>query len=427
MQETAVQAVQEAEQLQSAALLPAPVPRILTRRSVKYEEDLHKHLGLVLFGAYVLGSASSVAGMPGPVWLPTMTGAAIGGVFAAAHRYCSARVWRPPNAPLNILVTGGTKGLGKALAREFLTHKDSVVITGRSHAALAQTMAALQSGLQGLGYAHTPQLRGIVCDVTQPQQVVALAEQAREMMGSVDVWICNAGYSGSFKHFLDQEPETIEAVVKTNLLGTLLCSREAAKLMLGQQLGGHIFIMDGAGADGSATPQYAAYGATKASFPQLAASLRAELASTHVGVHVLSPGMMLTELLLEGATAANKQAFNILCEHPETVAAFLVPRVRSAVSCGLNGTYTRYLTPASAIYRLLTSPGRIGRFFDASGAPVYAPEHERILGKGAKATARQQALARARTSSLGVAYSLSLALSFVVLSLDSHASAFTGH
>jgi chlorophyll(ide) b reductase len=51
--------------------------------------------------------------------------------------------------------------------------------------------------------------------------------------------------------------------------------------------------------------------------------------------------MMLTELLLEGATTANKQAFNILCEHPETVAAFLVPRVRSAVSCGLNGTYTR--------------------------------------------------------------------------------------
>jgi chlorophyll(ide) b reductase len=49
--------------------------------------------------------------------------------------------------------------------------------------------------------------------------------------------------------------------------------------------------------------------------------------------------MMLTTLLLEGATLANKQAFNILCEHPETVAAFLVPRVRSAVCCGLNGTY----------------------------------------------------------------------------------------
>jgi fluoride ion exporter CrcB/FEX len=40
------------------------------------------------------------------VWLPTLIGAAIGGVFAAFHRYCSARMWRPPNSPLNILVTG---------------------------------------------------------------------------------------------------------------------------------------------------------------------------------------------------------------------------------------------------------------------------------------------------------------------------------
>ena len=80
------------------------------------------------------------------------------------------------------------------------------------------------------------------------------------LLGSVDVWICNAGYSGAFKPFLDAQPDTLEAVVKTNLLGTLLCAREAGRLMLQQQLGGHIFIMDGAGADGSATPQYAAYG-----------------------------------------------------------------------------------------------------------------------------------------------------------------------
>jgi hypothetical protein len=59
---TAAEVVQQPEHLQSAPLLPAPVQRILTRRSVKYEEDLHKPLGLVLFGAYVLGSASSVAG-----------------------------------------------------------------------------------------------------------------------------------------------------------------------------------------------------------------------------------------------------------------------------------------------------------------------------------------------------------------------------
>lgn len=47
-----------------------------------------------------------------------------------------------------------------------------------------------------------------------------------------------------------------------------------------------------------------------------------------VGIHTLSPGMVLTPLLLEGATDRNKAIFNVLCEQPETVAAFLVPRVR---------------------------------------------------------------------------------------------------
>ena len=99
--------------------------------------------------------------------------------------------------------------------------------------------------------AHQYQMCNLIVDISRPLQ---------ELLGSVDVWICNAGYSGSFKPFMAAEPHTLEAVVKTNLLGTLLCAREAGRIMLQQELGGHIFIMDGAGADGSATPQYAAYG-----------------------------------------------------------------------------------------------------------------------------------------------------------------------
>lgn len=57
-------------------------------------------------------------------------------------------------------------------------------------------------------------------------------------------------------------------------------------------------------------------------------SLNEEAKGAPVGVHTLSPGMVLTPLLLEGATARNKAVFNILCEQPETVAAFLTPRIR---------------------------------------------------------------------------------------------------
>lgn len=64
--------------------------------------------------------------------------------------------------------------------------------------------------------------------------------------------------------FLDTSPEELQQVVETNLLGTLLCSRRALKLMAAQPQGGHVFNLDGAGADGLSTPCYAAYGATKA-------------------------------------------------------------------------------------------------------------------------------------------------------------------
>ena len=69
--------------------------------------------------------------------------------------------------------------------------------------------------------------------------------------------------------FLDATPEQLAQVVGTNLGGSMLCMRAAMKLMAGQPNGGHIFSMDGAGADGGATPQYAAYGGTKAGLQDL--------------------------------------------------------------------------------------------------------------------------------------------------------------
>ena len=67
--------------------------------------------------------------------------------------------------------------------------------------------------------------------------------------------------------FIDSTPQQLQRVVTTNMTGTLLCTRAAMQVMQKQEGGGHIFNMDGAGADGMPTPQYAAYGATKAGMP----------------------------------------------------------------------------------------------------------------------------------------------------------------
>ena len=168
---------------------------------------------------------------------------------------------------------------------------------------------------------------------------------------------CCAGVSGSFKPFLEHSADDLQRVAHTNLLGSLLCTRAAIRAMaespLRAERRGHVFNMDGAGADGLPTANYAAYGATKAGIANLMASLTAECdaAELNIGVHTLSPGMVLTPLLLEGATDKNKQVFNVLCEHPEIAAAYLVPRARSVAARSSSMAYIRVLTSA-----LLSSP-----------------------------------------------------------------------
>ena len=122
--------------------------------------------------------------------------------------------------------------------------------------------------------------------------------------------------------------------------------------------------------------------------------------------------MVLTNLLLENATLANKQLFNILCEQPETVAAYLVTRMRTVVARDQRGSYIRYLTPAKALGRFLTAPARVGRFFDADGNVAFPPEQERLVGRQRKVTQRLAAKARRRTQKLALTYALSMSLGF---------------
>lgn len=375
-------------------------------------QGLHKPATVVLLPAYLLGAVATCAGVPGPHWLPVVTGALIGSFFAFLDRWCKVQLWKEPNRPLNVVITGSSKGIGKALAREFLHSGDRVVISARSEAGLKKAVAQLKSEL-----GQDVVVFGVACDVSDAGSVNNLTNTARSLLdGNVDVWINNAGYSSSFQTFLQSSPEQLQQVVTTNLLGTLLCSQQAIDLFQKQPQGGHLFNVDGAGADGSPTPMYAAYGATKAGIAQLSKSLQAELSKKEkASIHTLSPGMVLTDLLLEGATEQNKQVFNILCEHPETVAAFLVPRVKSVVARGERNTYIKFLTPASALCRFLTAPARFNRFFDNNGQPVYPSESERIYGRHAKKTARAAERARERTGALAVAYSLSLLVSVVVL------------
>lgn len=253
-----------------------------------------------------------------------------------------------------MLITGSSKGIGYALAKEFLNEGDKVIICSRSGENVDKAVSSLT---QEFGEQRA---FGTAADVRNGESVHALISFAKEKLGYIDIWINNAGSNAyTYKPLVDTNDEVIMEIVETNTIGVMICCREAIKMMMKQERGGHIFNMDGAGADGRPTPRFAAYGATKRSLVQLTKSLQAELkmqAIKTVVIHMLSPGMVTTELLMSGSDTPQAKFFiNVLAERPETVAEFLVPRVRALSENGsTKPTYIRFLTGFKAYSQILS-------------------------------------------------------------------------
>ncbi|KAF3796140.1 Chlorophyll(ide) b reductase [Nymphaea thermarum] len=259
----------------------------------------------------------------------------------------------PMVPPYNVLITGSSKGIGYALAKEFLKTGDNIIICSRS-------VERVESAVRNLREEFGQHVWGTVCDVREGGDVKALVSFAQEKLNHIDVWINNAGSNAySYKPLTETSDEDLMEVVTTNTLGLMLCCREAIKMMASQRRGGHVFNIDGAGSDGRPTPRFAAYGATKRSVVHLTKSLQAELRMheiNNVMVHNLSPGMVTTDLLMSGALTKQAKFFiNVLAEPADVVAEYLVPCIRAVP---LNGstrpTYIRFLTGLKAYSQIFS-------------------------------------------------------------------------
>ncbi|XP_076950743.1 putative chlorophyll(ide) b reductase NYC1, chloroplastic [Bidens hawaiensis] len=333
--------------------------------------------------------------------------------------------------PRNVVITGSTRGLGKALAREFLLSGDRVVIASRSEESVGMTINELEENLQeclttaSMKKPSYAKVVGTSCDVCDPDDVRKLANFAVDKLGSIDVWINNAGTNKGFRPLLQFSDGDIEQIVSTNLVGSILCTREAMRVMGNQHRGGHIFNMDGAGSGGSSTPLTAVYGSTKCGLRQFQSSLVKECKKSKVGVHTASPGMVLTDLLLSGSSVQNKQMFNIICELPETVARTLVPRMRVIKG---SGKAVNYLTPPRILFALVTAWLRRKRWFDDKGRALYASEADRIRNWAESRTrfSFTDAIEMYSENTWVSVFSLSVVCAFIILSSTagcaSHAS-----
>lgn len=252
-----------------------------------------------------------------------------------------------------VVITGSTRGIGLGLAEAFLANGCRVMISGRSQETVDREVVRLAAKFGG------ERVAGQACDVTDDGQVEALWQAAIRAYGSVDIWINNAGIGQILTPFWELDPALMKTIVETNLLGTMYGSRVALRGML-QQGYGALYNMEGLGSRGGRIqPGLTLYGTTKAGMAYLDTALVKELEGKPVIVGSLSPGMVVTDMLLNQQTgspedwARAKRAFNILADHVETVTPWLAEQILENQQ---HGKRIAWLTGLKVMGRFLTAP-----------------------------------------------------------------------
>jgi 3-oxoacyl-[acyl-carrier protein] reductase len=179
-----------------------------------------------------------------------------------------------PTMARSVLVTGGNRGIGLAVAQAFQALGDAVAVTHRG--------SDVPAGLLG-----------VRCDVTDGAQVDAAFAAAEAEHGPVEVLVANAGITRDTLLLRMSEDDWTD-VVETNLTGAYRVAKRAARSMLRQRKGRMVFVSSVVGLTGSAGQ--ANYAASKAGLVGLARSIARELGSRGITANVVAPGFVDTDM-----------------------------------------------------------------------------------------------------------------------------------
>ena len=211
--------------------------------------------------------------------------------------------------PRTVLITGASTGIGAATAKRLREADDRLVLSGRREQPLDELAAELGGGDDVLVK---------TCDVTEWEQVEALADAALERFGGIDVVFANAGF-GASRGFLEESPEHWRSMVLTNVLGVAHTIRATLPHLLERGTGHYVITSSVAGR--RALPG-SLYSATKWAVTAMGESLRQEIRQMHendrIKVTLIEPGMVDTPFFdnrptgaLEADDIANAVAYAI--------------------------------------------------------------------------------------------------------------------
>ena len=219
-----------------------------------------------------------------------------------------------------VLITGASRGLGRALAEALAARGARIALVAREPGPLADVVAGIRA--RG-GVAHA-----IAADVGAKDAVHRIAGQAQGLIGEIGIAVHNASTLGPvpLRLLLDTECEDLAAVLETNLVGPFRLTKVLAGAMAlrGEGVIAHV----SSDAAVSAYPRWGAYGISKAAQDHLSRILAAELDGTGVRVIAVDPGEMDTRMHADAVPEADRSSLR----RPADVAAALIPILATAAN-----------------------------------------------------------------------------------------------
>lgn len=263
-----------------------------------------------------------------------------------------------------VVVTGSARGFGYALIELFRKRNFNVVLCDVNEKSLEEAKKKLEE-IQSEG-----KILAYKTDITKEEDIQNLIDKTLKEVGSIDIWINNAGVNQTNKPIWEVETDVIDRLIDIDLKGTILCSKLIAKVMTKQKQG-QIFNVEGHGSNDATITGLSVYGTSKRAVTYFTEALAHECEELKTGILVgkITPGIMITNFIhtsLGDGEQINldektKKVYNILGDYPETIAEFMVDKI---INNKKNNVKFTWLTNKKAAWRFMSAGFNKRNFFD---------------------------------------------------------------
>jgi len=195
-----------------------------------------------------------------------------------------------------VIVTGGSRGIGKEIVQTFLHEGARVVIAARNKKAINDVLKT----------ADQNKVIGIPTDVSKSAQINHLVQETLKTYGTIDILVNSAGIQQPIGPLIDNDPQEWIENISTNLIGTMLCCKSILPVMI-EKRKGKIVNFSGGGA-ASPRPYFSAYASAKAAVVRFTETVAFEVKRYNIDINAIAPGAVNTRMLQEIIEAGKEKA-----------------------------------------------------------------------------------------------------------------------